>query len=50
MLACLKQEPASLEDLSAGCGLEAAALSAVLMSLELCGYVKSLPGQRYIRL
>ena len=50
VLACLKQEPASLEDLSAGCGLEAAALSAVLMSLELCGYVKSLPGQRYIRL
>ena len=50
VLACLKQEPASLEDLSAGCGMEAAALSAVLMSLELCGYVKSLPGQRYIRL
>ena len=49
-LACLGHEPKSIEEASAGCGIPAAALAAVLMRLELAGRVKALPGQRYILL
>ena len=47
VLAGMNQEPKSVEELAAGCGIPAGELSAVLMGLELSGYVKRLPGQRY---
>ena len=50
VLACAGSEPKSLEELAAACGMQAAALAAVLMGLELDGRIKALPGQRYILL
>lgn len=50
VLACAGSEPKSLEELAAACGMQAAALAAVLMGLELAGRIKALPGQRYILL
>ncbi len=50
VLACLQHQPRSVEELAADCGMQAAALTAVLMRLELSGRVKALPGQRYILL
>ena len=50
VLACAGAEPQSVEQLAAACGMQAAALAAVLMRLELAGFVKALPGQRYILL
>ena len=47
VLACMKREPMSVEELASGCGIPAGELSAVLMGLVLSGYVKQLPGQRY---
>ena len=47
VLACVRREPRSVEELAADCGMEAGALSAVLMGLELSGRIQSLPGQRY---
>ena len=50
VLACAGSKPKSLEELAAACGMQAAALAAVLMGLELAGRIKALPGQRYILL
>lgn len=50
VLACAGPQPKSVEELAAACGMQAAALAAVLMRLELSGRVKALPGQRYILL
>ena len=47
VLACVRREPRSVEELAADCGMEAGTLSAVLMGLELSGRIQSLPGQRY---
>jgi DNA processing protein len=46
----LGHDPASLDELAARSGLGAAALSSMLLMLELDGRVASLPGNRYQRL
>lgn len=48
VLSCLGQQSRGMEELSARSGLSTAALSAVLMKLELSRRVTCLPGKRYI--
>jgi DNA processing protein len=50
LLAALGHDPATLDDLAARSGLAAAALSSMLLMLELEGCVAGLPGNRYQRL
>lgn len=50
VLAVLRDdEPRSIEDVIARSGVSAAAVSAALLSLELAGWARSLPGQRWVR-
>ena len=48
VLGCMGAEPASVEELAARSGLPTAALLSALMTLQLGGRVRALPGQRYI--
>jgi len=50
LLAALGHDPASLDELAGRTGQSAAALSSMLLMLELEGVVGSLPGNRYQRL
>jgi DNA processing protein len=49
VLARLGAEPASIEELIAGTGMPAARVSACLLSLELEGRARQLPGMRFVR-
>jgi DNA processing protein len=49
ILALLGAEPASIETLIERTGLPAAQVSARLVSLELEGWVRQLPGMRFVR-
>ncbi|MDQ2185893.1 DNA-processing protein DprA [Alcaligenaceae bacterium A4P071] len=49
LLAALGFDPVSIETLAARTGLDAASLSAQLITLELAGHVHALPGDRYQR-
>jgi DNA processing protein len=50
LLDAMGYDPAALDDLVVRCGLKAAALSSMLLMLELEGVVAGLPGNRYQRL
>ena len=50
LLACIGHEPTSIEALVRRSGLTAQALSAMLLALELQGFVASSPGALYARI
>ncbi len=51
LLGCFRtSDPLSMEELGALTGLDAGALSMLLVSLELAGAVRQLPGNRYMKL
>jgi DNA processing protein len=49
VLSVLEREALHIDPIAAKCALPSARVSAVLLSLELAGHVKQLPGMRFIR-
>ncbi|MBI4395981.1 MAG: DNA-protecting protein DprA [Elusimicrobia bacterium] len=49
LLAQMSLEPAGMDDLSVRSGFSAASISALLLTLELKGLIRALPGKSYVR-